>query len=69
MKSREEIINFSNKYNQEKNQILTLINDLARKMMEDSKAENPQDYLTEHSVRMETNQFEITFSFKSVSGL
>jgi hypothetical protein len=66
MIEREKVIEFSTKYNQEKNQIIGLINDLALKMQEDSKKENKDDFLVNHKVAMETNKFEITFSFQDV---
>jgi len=35
-------------------------------MQEDSKKENKNDFLVNHKVAMETNKFEITFSFQDV---
>lgn len=66
MKTKEEVIEFSNKYNQEKNLIITLINDLAIKMQEDSKKLNENDFLTNHKVEIGTNKFDISFSFQDV---
>jgi len=66
MKTEKQAKDFSAKYAQEKDQILTLINDLALKMQNDSIADNPNDYLTGHSISMETNKFAINFSFKDV---
>ena len=66
MKTREEAVEFSNKYNQEKNLIITLINDLALQMQGDSEKEDENDFLTNHKVEMETNKFDISFSFQDV---
>lgn len=66
MKTKQEITEFSDRYNQEKNQIITLINDLALKMQEDSMKLDNLDPITRHEVSMSTNMFDVSFSFQDV---
>lgn len=54
------------KYFQKKQQIISLINDLAIEMQNETVAFDKNDFLIEHEVKFSTNKFNIVFSFKDV---